>query len=109
MDHRLLARREGSETPSAPGRSMVGGSRLNQKICRGPIFHFKRQKAIVATALRCARFSSRCQLKSLRDEGWRRPLNHRKFGVDGPARAATTIERKGLRDGTPRSRVQNSV
>ena len=34
---------------------MVGGSRLTQKICRDPIFHFKRQ-TIVATALRCAPF-----------------------------------------------------
>ena len=41
--------------PPPPDAAWWGGSRLTEKICRGPIFHFNRQ-TIVATALRCARF-----------------------------------------------------
>jgi hypothetical protein len=44
-------------TPPPPRTPHGGGSRLTEKICRGPIFHFNRQ-TIVATALRCARFQA---------------------------------------------------
>jgi hypothetical protein len=49
-----------------------GGLRFSQKICRGPLI--KRQKAMRCDSVAMRAVSSRRQLKSLRDERWREPL-----------------------------------
>src|SRR5262245_45998583 len=66
--------REIASHPPAPRCSTVGGLRFSQKICRGPIFHVRCQKTLVATALRCAAVSSDQQLKSLQEN-----RSHRAF------------------------------
>ena len=79
----LSHRRRAEERPLPLGRSMVGALRFAKKICRGP--HFPFQASDNCCDKRCdAGVSSRCQLKSLRNEGWRRPLSHRRRAEERP-------------------------
>ena len=62
---------------------MVGGSRLTQKNLPGPHFPFQASdNCCDSVAMRAV--SRRCQLKSLQDERWRRPLRRRKSPGDDP-------------------------
>jgi hypothetical protein len=60
------------DIPPPLGHGMVGGVAVRQKNLPGP--QIKRQKAMCCDSVAMRAVSSRCQLKSLRDERWRRPL-----------------------------------
>ena len=79
--------------PPRPPTHMVGGSRRPENL-PGPIFHFKRQNNCCdGVAMRAV--SSRCRLKSLRDE-WRRPLSHRRRAEGGtPASQCKAMDASG--------------
>jgi hypothetical protein len=66
------------ERPPPPSdASWWGGMRFANDICRGPKSSVSRRMCCDSVAMRAV--SSRCQLKSLRDERWRRPLRHREI------------------------------
>ncbi len=65
-----------------------GGVAAHQKICQ-PHFPFQASEKQCCDGVAMRGFSSRCQLKSLRDERWRRPLSHRKRVEGGPPRPPT--------------------
>jgi hypothetical protein len=62
-------------TPPPSDAAWWGGSRFSQKNLPRP--HIKRQKALRCDSVAMRAVSSRCQLKSLRDERWPRPLSCR--------------------------------
>ena len=83
---------------------MVGGLQFARKFA-GP--HIKRQKAMCCDSVAMPAVSSRCQLKSLRDERWRRPLSRRedrRAGSPNAKRGHDTGPKRG-----PSLHVQGSV
>ena len=79
--------------PPPLGRGMVGGLAACQQYLPGP--HIRRQKAMCCESVAMHAVSSRCRLKSLRDERWRRPLSRRVIGERQSQREKRSRHRPG--------------
>ena len=86
---------------------MVGGLAACQQYLPGP--QIRRQKAMCCDSVAMRAVSRCCQLETLRDERWRRPLSHRncRGWTDRPGLLAKMG--RGLRDRPPGRNVQCSV
>ena len=91
--------------PPAPRHTRVGVVQFAENL---PGRHFPFQASdICCDSVAMRAVSSRCQLKSLRDERWRRPLSHRETGERAvPTRKEITTP---ARNGGPGLHVQGSV
>jgi hypothetical protein len=88
--------------PPAPRTRHGGGGCSSPENLPGP--HIKRQKAMRCDSVAMRAVSTRCQLKSLRDERWRRPLKPRegqqKNGPTNPVQSYGCL--RSSRVGVPR-------
>ena len=99
----LVLGREIARHPPALGRRMVGGVAAHPEHLPGPHFHFQASdNCCDSVAMRAV--SSRCQLKSLRDKRWRRPLSA-EIVVGGRTAQATSKDRARARETGPPGRA----
>jgi hypothetical protein len=95
--------REIARHPPPPDAAWWGGVAAHREICRAPFF-ISSVRNNCCDRVAMSGFSSRCQLKSMREKRSRRPLSPEIVwvgGLDRPARAASEDGARGTETGPP--------